>query len=105
MLDAEMPKMQVIEEQPLITIEHYDYDNHGYLHIYPSMLRNASVGTEFVPDVNSNCGRGVYSEKLKVVYREGNGIAAVLSKRRTTDDSDPVEIDMADELIWFRLRG
>lgn len=96
--------MTVIEEQPLIVLEHTDYNCSGTYEIYANMLRKADIGTTFYVSCNSACGRDVYDEELKVLFKDNRGCLCVLIRSGTTDDPNPEKIEYQDKLIWFRLR-
>lgn len=95
----------VVEEEPLIVLHYSDYNTSGTYAVYASMLAKADVGTEFSVSCHNTCGRGVYDQRLKVVFKDDRGVACVLSRFGTTDDPNPVEEEFPDQLIWFRIRA
>lgn len=93
---------RVIVEEPLIILQHSDYNGGNTRQIYSQMLRNALVGDVFSVEWNQGCNRAVYDETLKVVFKDDYGAACVLHVYATSDEPNPMEMKYDDELIWFQ---
>lgn len=96
-------KTMTIEEQPIFVLEYQNYEYGTHLDVYVADLKNAKVGTVFTPAANTNCGRGIREESLKVVWKDDTGIAAVYSVCGTTDSVFPEDWEEEDTLIWFKI--
>ena len=95
----------VIEEQPIFTLRYSDYNTTStHMEIYPSDLKNHEVGHEFAISPDSNCGRDIHDEILKIVYKDENGVACVHRKFGTSDDMSPTPWELKPQLIWFELK-
>ena len=58
----------VIEEQPIFMLRYSDFNTPStHLEIYPSDLKSHDVGHEFAIYPDSNCGRDIHDEILRIV--------------------------------------
>lgn len=93
---------QYVKEHPIAHLQNSSYDEEYTLDIWPSDLKAVPVGYVFTPE-KLFCGRDVREESMEIVYKNDDGVAAVKTVRRTSDDPTPQEWYDPAAIIWFAL--
>ena len=96
-------KTKVVTQEPAFSVEYSDYNVNGSRSVTWEELRKDPVGTQYTVQVSGTCGRDVYDETAKIIYKDDTGVAILFQVDCSTDDPNPREYSKEPELCWYQF--